>query len=130
MFFVVLSANPTTTTIEIGHSATFHCSGHGTYLYWYIDGINSNDITEGISFSTSGNYNNNPRYARCASQDSYMTIVGDCGNNNTEIYCVIVGYSSDSNVTSNTVYLVVQGKVITLKKHCIYHACRYSTYDS
>ena len=92
----------------LGQSATFHCSGHGTYLYWYINGTNSNDITEGISYS--GDYNNNPPYTSCTSQDSYMTIVGDCGNNNTEIYCVIVGDTNDSNVTSNTAYLVVQGE--------------------
>ena len=103
-----MTHSPNNTIISLGQSATFHCSGHGTYLYWYINGINSNNITEGISYS--GNYNNNPPYTSCASQDSYMTIVGDCGNNNTEIYCVIVGHTNDSNVTSNTVYLVVQGE--------------------
>ena len=103
-----MTHSPNNTITSLGQSATLHCSGHGTYLYWYINGINSNNITEGISYS--GNYNNNPPYTNCASQDSYMTIVGDCGNNNTEIYCIIVGHANDSNVTSNTVYLVVQGE--------------------
>ena len=100
-----MAHSPTSTAVSLGHTATFHCSGRGTYLYWYIN--DSTDVTEGITYT--GDYNTNAPYTSCTSQDSYMTIVGDCGNNNTEIYCVIVGHTSDSNVTSSTAYLLIQG---------------------
>ena len=44
----------------------------------------------GISFS--GNYNYfPPHFFPCHPQHSYLHITGSCVNNNTEVYCVIVG---------------------------------------
>ena len=67
--------------------------------------------TRGISFS--GYYNNYPPYYfRCDFQYSYLHMAGNCLNNNTEVYCVILGGSpppSGGNTTSSTALLTVQG---------------------
>ena len=66
--------------------------------------------TRGISFS--GYYNQYPPYDGCYYQDSYLHIAGSYFNNNTEIYCVILGHSPPpygSNTTSSTALLTVQG---------------------
>ena len=48
--------------------------------------MTTEEMTErGIQFS--GHYTNNPPYSgNCTSQDSYLTMTGNCINNNTEIY--------------------------------------------
>ena len=60
----------------------------------------------GITLSGS----NSPRYGDCELQ-SYMTITGNCFNNNTKIYCVILG-SGTSNATSPIANIIVSGKSI------------------
>ena len=45
-------------------------------------------------------------------QYSLLYITGNCLNNNTEVYCVILGHSpppSGGNTTSSTALLTVQG---------------------
>ena len=64
----------------------------------------------GITLSGS----NSPHYGNCELQ-SYMTITGNCFNNNTKIYCVILGSNSDTgtrNVTSPIANIIVSGKSI------------------
>ena len=68
--------------------------------------------TRGISFS--GYYNNYPPYYYyyCDFQYSYLYMAGNCLNNNTEVYCVILGGSPPpygGNTTSSTAPLTVQG---------------------
>ena len=66
--------------------------------------------TREISFS--GYYNQYPPYNGCYYQDSYLHIAGNCLNNNTEVYCVILGDEpppSGGNATSSAVVLTVQG---------------------
>ena len=66
--------------------------------------------TRGISFS--GYYNQYPPYDGCYYQHSYLHIAGNCLNNNTEVYCVILGQSLppfSGNTTSSTALLTVQG---------------------
>ena len=62
----------------------------------------------GMNFSGYYNYNP-PYYYGCDTQYSYMTIAGNCLNNNSEIYCVIVGREPGGNRTSNTANLTVHG---------------------
>ena len=69
--------------------------------------VNSENIiteelqTKGISFS--GFYNHNSSYYDgCDIQYLYLYMTGNCLNNNTEVYCVILG-----NVTSYSVILKV-----------------------
>ena len=74
--------------------------------------MTTEEMTErGIQFS--GDYNNNPPYSgNCTSQDSYLTMAGNCINNNTEIYCVILGNvppPNGGNTTSGTATLTVTG---------------------
>ena len=64
--------------------------------------------TSGISFS--GYYNQYPPYDGCDYQHSYLHIAGNCLNNNTEVYCVILGHSPPSygdNETSLTALMTV-----------------------
>ena len=64
----------------------------------------------GISFS--GNFNHNPPYHDCDYQDSYLTMAGNCLNNNSQIHCVILGDELPpvgGNTTSNTAILTVEG---------------------
>ena len=97
--------------------ATFYCNGCGSYLYWFINDVNTENMTSeeiekrGMNFS--GYYNNYPPYYYgCDTQYSYMTIAGNCLNNNSGIYCVIVGREPPpygGNRTSNTANLTVHG---------------------
>ena len=60
----------------------------------------------GLSFS--GYYNN-----YCDWQYSHMTIAGNCLNNNSEIYCVILGAyppPDGGNATSPITNLTINGK--------------------
>ena len=108
---------PYSTTVSLGQQAYFYCFGDGIYLYWFIDGVNSENMTSkeletrGISFS--GYYNHfPPYYSRCDIQDSELHIVSNCFNNNTEVYCVILGDTAPpygGNTTSSTALLTVQG---------------------
>ena len=104
-------------SVTVGEDATFSCYGYGTYLYWFINGVNTENMTteemteRGIQFS--GYYNHYPPYANCDFQYSYLTMAGNCINNNTEIYCVILGRyppPDGGNTTSNTATLTVTGE--------------------
>ena len=101
-------------TISLGAVGSYLCYGDGSYLYWFIDGVNSENIsneelaTRGISFG--GNYNHYPPYYLfCDIQYSYLYITGNCLNNNTEIQCMILGYAPPYNDTSPARTLTVQG---------------------
>ena len=62
----------------------------------------------GLSFS--GDYNYNPPYSSvCKIQYSYITLAGNCLNNNSEIYCVILGAYPLQNVTSQIANLTLNG---------------------
>ena len=74
--------------------------------------MSSEEITDrGISFSGYYNYFS-PYYYICFSQDSYLTMAGNCLNNNSQIHCVILGDEPPplgGNTTSNTATLTVEG---------------------
>ena len=95
-----ISEYPQSTTISLGDQDTLYCEGRDSYLYWYIDGVNTEDMTSysetlqerGIQIiQFGGDYNHYPPYNGCDWQYSYMIITGNCLNNNTQIYCVILG---------------------------------------
>ena len=110
-------AGPNSQTVDIGENTDFLCHGGGSYIYWFIDGVNTENMTSeeiaerGINFS--GNYNNYPPHEyKCVSQKSYLTMAGNCLNNNSNIYCVILGDTPPPNggiTTSNVATLTVQG---------------------
>ena len=104
-------------TVDVGSDATFSCYGDGSYLYWFINGINTENMTaeeiEEMGLSFSGYYNNYPPYYGCDIQYSHMTIAGNCLNNNSEIYCVILGDEPPPfgrNATSSVANLTVNGE--------------------
>ena len=117
LFVSDISNYPYSTNVSLGQQVIFYCHGDGSYLYWFIDGVNSENMTteelktRGISFS--GYYNHNPPYyIGCDIQHSLLNMTGNCLNNNTEVYCVILGGSPPpygSNATSPTALLTVQG---------------------
>ena len=81
---------------QIGENATFYCNGIGSHLYWFIDGVNTQDMTteettdRGLHFT--GDYNQvSPYSGYCYDQTSYLTMAGICLNNNSGIYCFILG---------------------------------------
>ncbi len=104
-------------SVNAGEDATFTCDGLGSHLYWFINGVNTENMTteeiteRGIQIS--GYYNSNPPYSGfCDSQHSVLTMAGNCINNNSVIYCVILGSyppPDGGNTTSNTVTLTVTG---------------------
>ena len=108
---------PYSTTVSLGQQTYFYCRGRGSYLYWFIDGVNSENMTteelKTRSISFSGHYNHYPPYyIGCDNQYSLLHMAGNCLNNNTEVYCVILGDSpppSGGNATSPTALLTVQG---------------------
>ena len=56
--------------------------------------------TRGISFS--GYYNHYPLYYfGCDIQQSHLNMTGNCLNNNTEVYCVILSDTTPYNATSS-----------------------------
>ena len=98
----------------MGAVGTYLCYGYGSYFYWFIDGVNFEDInseelaTRGISFG--GSYNHYPPYNQsCLLMYSYLYITGNCLNNNTEIQCMILGSAPPYNDTSPARTLTVQG---------------------
>ena len=108
-------------TLSLGAVDSYRCYGRGSYLYWFIDGVNSEDIsseelaTRGISFG--GYYNHYPPYNQsCLFHESYLYITGNCLNNNTEIQCMILGSAPPYNDTSPTQTLTVQGM-----NFCLYY---------
>ena len=101
-------------TVSLGAVDSYLCGGDGSYLYWFIDGVNFEDISSeklakrGISFS--GDYNYYPPYNQsCLFMFSYLHITGYCLNNNTEIQCMLLGYMPPYNDTSPAGTLTVQG---------------------
>ena len=96
-----LYTSPLSYNISVGENATFECYGRGSYLYWFINSVNTENMTEtersGIGMNFSGDYNqvsDFPYSGECNYQHSYMTLPGNCLNNNSEIYCIIIGRSS------------------------------------
>ena len=113
-------------TVSLGAVGTYYCRGDGSYLYWFIDGMNSEKIsskkfaTRGISFS--GSYNHYPPYNQsCYRMYSYLYITGNCLNNNTEIQCMVLGYAPPYNGTRPAQTLTVQGMM---------NLCHYFSTDS
>ena len=101
-------------TVSLGAVDSYRCYGYGSYLYWLIDGVNSEDIsseelaTRGISFG--GFYNDYPPYNQsCLILYSLLYITGNCLNNNTEIQCMILGSMPPYNHTRPARTLTVQG---------------------
>ena len=83
-----LIINPYSQSVTVGKDATFLCYGDGSYLYWFINGVNTENMTteemteRGIQFS--GYYNHYPPYVDgCDIQHSELTMAGNCINNNT-----------------------------------------------
>ena len=69
--------------------------------------------TRGISFS--GDYNHDSSYYDgCDILHSELHIAGNCLNNNTEVYCVILGDTPPYNAISSSSILKVPGNFI----HC------------
>ena len=68
--------------------------------------------TRGISFS--GYYNHSPSYYNGYDiQHSHLYMTGNnCLNNNTKVYCVILGNTTPYNAISSSVILKVQGNSI------------------
>ena len=84
---------PYSTTVSLGQQATFHCYGHGSYLYWFIDGVNSENMTteeleiRGLIFN--GYYNHySPYYDGCDIQHLHLYMTGNCLNNNTHTHII------------------------------------------
>ena len=101
-------------TVSLGAVGSYICNGYGSYLYWFIDGVNFEDIsseelaTRGISFG--GSYNNYPPYNQsCVFMHSFLYIAGNCLNNNTEIQCMVLGSAPPYNNTSPAQTLTLQG---------------------
>ena len=101
-------------TVSLGAVGLYHCYGYGSYFYWFIDGVNFEDIsseelaTRGISFG--GSYNHYPPYNQsCYWMYSYLYITGNCVNNNTEIQFMILGSAPPYNATGPAGTLTVQG---------------------
>lgn len=103
------------TIIMSGESAQLTCSGYGSHLNWFIDGINTLNMTSqeisnrGLNFN--GTYNQHQLYGNysCSLQFSVLELDSSCVNNNSQIYCVIFGDSSEGNTTSNTSTITIQG---------------------
>ena len=101
-------------TISLGAVGTYICDGRGSYLYWFIDGVNFENISSeeltmrGISVS--GSYNHYPPYNQsCYGMYSYLSITGNCLNNNTEIQCMVLGSAPPYNATRPARTLTLQG---------------------
>ena len=115
LYFVVsdISIFYDPSTVSLGAVGSYLCNGDGSYLYWFINGMNSEKIsskklaTRGISFG--GDYNRYPPYQDCYRIFSLLYITGNCLNNNTEIQCMILGSMPPYNVTRPARTLTVQG---------------------
>lgn len=115
--FGEMITTPESATIAYGSYATFRCHGRGSYLYWFINGINTKDMStdelnnRGISFS--GYYNYGSIYSgECTTQNSNLTMASNCMNDNSEIYCVVFGHREPpfgGMTKTESVKLIVEG---------------------
>ena len=98
-------------TVSLGAVGSYRCYGNGSYFYWFINGVNSEDIsseelaTRGISYPPYY-----PPYNQsCLFVYSHLYITGNCLNNNTEIQCMVLGSAPPYNNTSPAQTLTLQG---------------------
>ena len=105
-------------TVSLGAVGSYLCYGNGSYLYWFIDGVNSENISSEELATRGINY---PPYyppynQSCLFVCSHLYITGNCLNNNTEIQCMILGSAPPYNDTSPAETLTVQGM-----NFCLYY---------
>ena len=114
---VDLYDSPDSVTLDAGvdDDASFSCHGAGSYTYWFINDVNTEDMSlEEITrrrIHIDYLFYSQP-YSGCHPQYSYLTLAGNCLNNNTQIYCVILGDMPPplgGNTTSATANLTVIG---------------------
>ena len=117
MISVDIWNGPQSQTIQFGERSTFECVGDGVHIHWFVDGVDTMNMTEeeirekGIrTFTPKSTY----YYYFYSPLTSFLEIDGNCLNNSTEIHCVIFGCDSDNNYnkTSNRALLIVEGKNI------------------
>ena len=112
--------------VSLGENATFLCEGHGSYIYWFIDGENIANMTmqertdRGLieepvngSYCTSQSCQNTSD--QCfGSTNSTMGLAGNCLNNNRNISCLIfccqmIATDTGCSYSSAIVRLAVEG---------------------
>ena len=118
VYNIDLDEYPQSTTIGLGGQGSLYCSGNGSYLYWYIDGVNtknmSSEALQGRGIEQYGDHGS-PYDGSCDYLCSIMTITGNCLNNNTEVYCVILGSYPPpygGNTTSPIAIIIVSSTYI------------------
>ena len=105
-----LSWDPYSINARFAQQVTLFHYGHGSYLYWFIDWINSENMTNeelqtrGISFNRCYNHDP-PYYDGCDIQHSHLYMTGNYLNNNTKVYCVILCNTTPYNITSSSAIL-------------------------
>ena len=105
--FTDIWSYPYSTTVSLNKEATFRCSGHGNSLHWFIDGVNISNITDAELEARGISYYTSYEYWQCYDKYSYLSVAGNCLNNNTGVYCLIWG---DIYYTrSSTAELIVKG---------------------
>ena len=124
LYFVVpdISEYSSPSNVSLGAVGSYYCKGYGFCFYWFINGVNYEDIsseeltTRGISVSGDPNL-----LLLCTINQihSYLYITGNCLNNNTEIQCMLMGSEPLNNDTSPAETLTVQGMNSYLY-YCIY----------
>ena len=98
--------SPYSTNVSLNERATFYCEGYGDSLHWFIDGVDISNITdEELEARGIDNYTNNNWW--CNYKYSYLSVAGNCLNNNTGVYCLIWGDIYYER--SSTAELIVKG---------------------
>ena len=89
---------PTSTSVPLGETATFLCSGTGQDLFWTVDGVNA-ILYNGADYLTQiDNF----------FRDSKLSVYGSIENNNVSIDCYIIDQRSVYKAPS--AYLTVLGE--------------------
>ena len=89
---------PASTSVLLGKTATFLCSGTGQDLYWTVDGVYA------LLYKSAQYRTKIDNYFR----DSKLSVFGSIENNNVSIVCYIL--DQRSGYRAPTAYLTVLGE--------------------
>lgn len=123
IMYVAIDISPSPLSVSLGERVWFNCDGYGSYLYWFIDGVNVENMTNeelttrGIHLNGSFNEYPNDFQHGCEPHYSTLSMVGSCLNNNSEVHCVMLGRVPPplgGRTTSSPAILTIQGSIM----HC------------
>ena len=90
---VEFTDSPRSVTSFIGEMAEFRCSGVGSQLFWFVDGMNVSNMTTGELNQYGFSYSDPGNCPHCCGKaiSTTLRITANCFNNKTRVQCLVYG---------------------------------------